>query len=111
MSFLLNFRPRFHGANLATAADIYFQTTGKLPNYLDAARGLALTDIARRDPNRVILREGSGKGGKINEVTGVNSIVGGGSGNLIFFSDVDTILGGSNNKICKICPSALIIPH
>jgi len=54
-TFLLNLRPRFHGANLATAADIYYQTTGKLPNYIDAARGLALTDVARRDPNRIML--------------------------------------------------------
>jgi hypothetical protein len=54
-TFLLNFRPRFHGANLITAADIYYQTTGKLPNYIDAAKGLTLTDVARRDPSRIIL--------------------------------------------------------
>lgn len=59
-TFLLNFRPRFHGANLATAADIYYSTTGKLPNYIDATKGLALTDISRRDPSRIILQSADG---------------------------------------------------
>ena len=54
-TFLLNLRPRFHGANLITAADIYYQTTGKLPNYMDAVRGLALTQTSKTDPAKIIL--------------------------------------------------------
>ena len=34
---LLTLRPRFHGANLSTAADIIYSTTGKLPNPLHVA--------------------------------------------------------------------------
>jgi len=37
---LLTVRPRFHGANLATASDIIYSTTGKLPNPLYVAEAI-----------------------------------------------------------------------
>jgi hypothetical protein len=40
-------------------------------------------------------------GGFCNRVTGVGSLIGGGKENLILSSNYDTILGGTNNRICN----------
>jgi hypothetical protein len=58
-TMLLNVRPRFHGVNLATGADIVYQTTGKLPNYLDVGQGLGLSYLSQTAPNKIILQSGT----------------------------------------------------
>jgi len=58
-TMLLNVRPRFHGVNLATGADIVYQTTGKLPNYLDVGEGLRLSYLSQASPNKIILQSGT----------------------------------------------------
>jgi hypothetical protein len=41
-------------------------------------------------------------GGYCNRISGTDSVIGGGKNNLILNSNFETILGGSNNRICKI---------
>jgi len=74
---LLNIRPRFHAANMITAADIYFQTTGKLPNYPDVLKGLALGFTAQKTPGKIILKDKSGRLYTAAEVYDALSTMGG----------------------------------
>ena len=74
---LLNIRPRFHAANMITAADIYFQTTGKLPNYPDVLKGLTLGSTAQKTPGKIILKDKSGRLYTAAEVYDALSTMGG----------------------------------
>jgi uncharacterized protein YoaH (UPF0181 family) len=67
--FMLNMRPRFHGANLLTGMDIAYKTTGRIVSPLDLVEGG--TVLANKNPNKVIFTDGKGKAwtsGELNEV-------------------------------------------
>lgn len=67
-TFLLNFRPRFHGANIATGSDIYYQTTGKLPNPFDIATGASLPIMQAKRPFDIVLTDKAGRSYTASEV-------------------------------------------
>ena len=60
-TFLLNMRPRFHGANIATGSDIYYQTTGKLPNPIDLVTGASLPAKQISNPLSIVLKDKAGR--------------------------------------------------
>jgi len=76
-TLLLNARPRFHGANLATGADIVYQTTGKLPNYVDVSKGLLLTHTASNSPSKIMLRDAAGRSYTAKEIYDILAMQGG----------------------------------
>ncbi len=68
-SLILNARPRFHGANLLTGADIYYGTTGRLPDPRDIFEGAKV--LRNKNPNAVIFTDPSGRAytsGELNEI-------------------------------------------
>ena len=68
-SLILNARPRFHGANLLTGADIYYGTTGRLPDPRDIFEGAKV--LRNKNPNAVIFTDPSGRSytsGELNEI-------------------------------------------
>jgi hypothetical protein len=67
-TFLLNLRPRFHGANIATGSDIYYQTTGRLPNPIDIATGARLPLLQSERPFQVILKDKAGRSYTASEI-------------------------------------------
>lgn len=67
-TFLLNLRPRFHGANIATGSDIYYQTTGKLPNPFDIATGASLPIMQAKRPFDIVLTDKAGRSYTASEV-------------------------------------------
>lgn len=67
-TFLLNLRPRFHGANIATGSDIYYQTTGKLPDPIDIATGASLPWRQANRPFDVVLVDKAGRSYTASEV-------------------------------------------
>jgi len=54
-------RPRFHGANIATGSDIYYQTTGKLPNPIDLVTGASLPRKQISNPLSIVLKDKAGR--------------------------------------------------
>ena len=77
---MLNLRPRFHGANLLTGADIVYKTTGKIVSPRDLLEAGAV--LANQTPYKVAFTAPSGKPytyGELNQL-------------------VTTALGGSVNK-------------
>ena len=65
---LLNLRPRFHGGNLLTGADIAFSTTGKVPEPADLVeatkvfnKGNPKTLVADYKPNEILFRDPAGR--------------------------------------------------
>ena len=56
---LLNLRPRFHGANLMTGADIYYKTIGRIPDFRDVFEGANV--LLNRNPNKIIFTDGAGR--------------------------------------------------
>jgi len=56
---ILNTRPRFHGANLLTGAELAYSTTGRLINPLDLFEGA--TVLKNTNPTAVIFRDASGR--------------------------------------------------
>lgn len=77
---LLNLRPRFHGANLATGADIFYNTTGRIPNPSDMFEGISV--IRGKNPNKIIHTDSAGRSytqGEIRDIlteTGGRSVYG-----------------------------------
>ena len=70
-TLILNARPRFHGANLITGADIVYSTTGKLPRIDDIAEAMVV--IANKEPNRIIQVGGRNfTVGELNEIVGAD---------------------------------------
>ncbi len=70
-TLILNARPRFHGANLMTGADIVYSTTGKLPRLDDIAEAMVV--IANKDPNKIIKVGGRNfTVGELNEIVGAD---------------------------------------
>jgi hypothetical protein len=67
-TFLLNMRPRFHGANIATGSDIYFQTTGKLPNPVDILTGASLPSKQISSPLSIVLKDKAGRSYTASEI-------------------------------------------
>lgn len=67
-TFLLNMRPRFHGANIATGSDIYFQTTGKLPNPMDILTGASLPSKQISSPLSIVLKDKAGRSYTASEI-------------------------------------------
>lgn len=68
-SLILNARPRFHGANLLTGADIYYGTTGRLPDPRDIFEGAKV--LRNKNPNAIIFTDPSGRAytsGELNEI-------------------------------------------
>lgn len=66
---LLNVRPRFHGANLLTGADIFYSTTGKVPNLEDIWEGVKV--LENTSPNKVIFTDRAGRpytSGELNQL-------------------------------------------
>ena len=49
---MLNLRPRFHGANLLTGADIYYSTTGRMPRIDDMVESIKV--LTNRNPYEII---------------------------------------------------------
>ena len=58
-TILLNMRPRFHGANLITGADIYYKTTGRVPDFRDIYEGGKV--LLNRNPNAIIFTDPAGR--------------------------------------------------
>ena len=56
-NLLLTVNSRFHGANLLTASEIVYSTTGKLPNAIDVINGAKLTVESRFNPNGILLQK------------------------------------------------------
>jgi len=56
---LLNFRPRFHGANLLTGMDIAYSTTGKIVNPVDVLEGAKV--VAGKNPESVVFTDPGGR--------------------------------------------------
>ena len=56
---LLNLRPRFHGANLLTGADIYYKTTGRFPDFRNVYEGAHV--FANKHPNKIIFTDQVGR--------------------------------------------------
>ena len=74
---LLNLRPRFHGANLLTGADIFYSTTGKLPRLDDLAEGIKI--LRNTKPNQIIEL-----GGRNFTVDELNRILTTGGGQTVY---------------------------
>ena len=56
-NLLLTVNSRFHGANLLTAAEIVYSTTGKLPNPVDVINGFKLAYDSRFNPSGILLQK------------------------------------------------------
>lgn len=56
-NLLLTVNPRFHGANLLTASEIVYSTTGKLPNTIDVINGAKLAVESRYNPGGILLQK------------------------------------------------------
>ena len=57
---ILNTRPRFHGPNLLTGAEIVYSTTGRIVNPLDLVEAAKV--LRNTNPTEVIFRDASGRG-------------------------------------------------
>jgi hypothetical protein len=67
--FILNTRPRFHGPNLLTGAEIVYSTTGRIVNPLDLVEGVKI--LRNTNPTEIIFRDASGRGytsGELNRM-------------------------------------------
>lgn len=67
--FILNTRPRFHGPNLLTGAEIVYSTTGRIVNPLDLLEGAKI--LRNVNPTEIIFRDASGRGytsGELNRL-------------------------------------------
>ena len=67
--FILNTRPRFHGPNLLTGAEIVYSTTGRIVNPLDLLEGAKV--LRNINPTEIIFRDASGRGytsGELNRL-------------------------------------------
>jgi hypothetical protein len=65
----LNTRPRFHGPNLLTGAEIVYSTTGRIVNPLDLVEGVKI--LRNTNPTEIIFRDASGRGytsGELNRM-------------------------------------------
>jgi hypothetical protein len=67
-SLLLTVNPRFHGANLQTAAEIVYSTTGKLPNPVDVINGAKLAAESRFNPSGILLQKPTTSAEKVQAV-------------------------------------------
>jgi hypothetical protein len=68
---ILNSRPRFHGPNLITGAEIVYSTTGRIVNPLDLFEGAKI--LRNTNPTEIIFRDASGRGytsGELNNMLG-----------------------------------------
>ena len=74
---LLNLRPRFHGANLLTGADIVYSTTGRLPDLEDIAEAIKV--IRNKNPNEII-----DVGGRKFTVDELNEVLTTGAGQTVY---------------------------
>ena len=67
-NLLLTVNSRFHGANLLTAAEIVYSTTGKLPNPVDVINGFKLTYDSRFNPSGILLQKPTTSAEKVQAV-------------------------------------------